>query len=593
MYDLILLHPPSVFDFRKRSIMFGPISDVIPSTPVFDMYPLGFVSLYSYLTRKNLKVRIINLAVKMLSSPDYDVEQEIKNLKSLAFGIDLHWLPHSQGGLEIAKLIKKYHPESKVIFGGLSATYFHKELILYPQVDFVIRGDSAENPLFRLIQALKGKEGLFSVPNLTYKDKKNEVRINSLTFIPENLNGIGLDYPHLIRAILRDKDLLGYFPFYGWGRYPITAILTCKGCIQNCTSCGGSSFAYSNFCLRDKPAFRDPELVVKDLKRISFFFKGPIFLLGDLLQPGESYAYQILSLLKKTKIKNQVVIEFFDIPPDKFLYQVAQAIPNFNIQISAESHDPLVRSSFQRNYDNSALEKFIEHSLKANCRKFDLFFMIGLPHQTYDSVLETVKYCDYLLDKFNSQKRLFPYISPLAPFLDPGSLIFENPEKYGYKLIFRTLEEHRKALESPSWRYMLNYQTEWMNREEIVSCTYDAASKMNHIKYKHNLLDERTYKKIENRIRTAVLVMRKIDRMIEEGNNVPDFGSAGDEAELKRLEARSDLTCDPTLCEKSELEWPLRFFQGNMQKRMFKYTFYFLTLLNFLRRPFSGHKRLV
>lgn len=287
------------------------------------------------------------------------------------------------------------------------------------------------------------------------------------------------------------------------------------------------------------------------------------------------------------------MIEFFDIPPEKFLYQVAHAIPNFNIQISAESHDPLVRSSFQRNYDNSALEKFIEHSLKANCRKFDLFFMIGLPHQTYDSVLETVKYCDYLLDKFNFQKRLFPYISPLAPFLDPGSLIFENPEKYGYKLIFRTLEEHRKALESPSWRYMLNYQTEWMNREEIVSCTYDAASKMNHIKYKHNLFDERTYKKIENRIRTAVLVMRKIDRMIEEGNNVPDFGSAGDEAELKRLEVRSDLTCDPTLCEKSELEWPLRFFQGNMQKRMFKYAFYFLTLLNFLRRPFSGHKRLV
>ena len=586
MYDLILLHPPSVYDFRKRSIMFGPISDVIPSTPVFDMYPLGFVSLYSYLTSKKLKVRIVNLAVKMLSSPDYDVEQEIKNLKSLAFGIDLHWLPHAQGGLEIARLVKKYHPESKVIFGGLSATYFHKELILYPQVDFVIRGDSAENPLYRLIQALKGREGLFSVPNLTYKDKINEVRINSLSSIPENLNGVGLDYPHLIRAILRDKDLLGYFPFYDWGRYPITAILTCKGCIQNCTSCGGSSFAYSNFCLRDKPAFRDPELVVKDLKRISFFFKGPIFLLGDLLQPGESYAYKILSLLKKAKIKNQVVIEFFDIPPEKFLYQVGQAIPNFNIQISAESHDPLVRSSFQRNYDNSALEKFIEHSLKANCRKFDLFFMIGLPHQTYDSVLETVKYCDYLLDKFNSKKGLFPYISPLAPFLDPGSLIFENPEKYGYKLIFRTLEEHRKALESPSWRYMLNYQTEWMSREEIVSCTYNAASKMNHIKYKHNLLHEKTYKQIENRIRTAVLVMRKIDRIIEEGNNM-------DEAELKKLKEQTDLTCGSTLCEKSELEWPLRFFQGNLQKWIIKYAFYFLILLNFLRRPFSGHKRLV
>jgi len=142
MYDLVLLHPPSLYDFRKRSIMFGPISDVIPSTPVFDMYPLGFVSLSSYLTKRGLKVRIINLAVKMLSSTAYDAESEIKSLKALAFGIDLHWLPHSQGGLEVAKLVKKYHPQAKVIFGGLSSSYFHKELILYPQVDFVIRGDS-------------------------------------------------------------------------------------------------------------------------------------------------------------------------------------------------------------------------------------------------------------------------------------------------------------------------------------------------------------------------------------------------------------------------------------------------------------------
>jgi len=582
MYNLILLHPPSVYDFRKRSIMFGPISDVIPSTPVFDMYPLGFVSLSSYLTRKKLKVRIINLAAKMLSNPDYDAEDEIKSLKSLAFGIDLHWLPHVHGGLEVAKIIKKYHPEVPVIFGGLSATYFHKELILYPQVDFVIRGDSTEEPLFRLIQALKGKGDLSSVPNLTYKRRNNEVKENSFCHIPENLNGGGLDYPHLFKTLLRDRDLLGFFPFYGWERYPITAIFTCKGCTQNCTSCGGSSFAYANFCAREKPAFRDPELVVKDMKKIAFFFKGPIFLLGDLFQPGESYAYKILSLLKKTKIKNQVVIEFFNIPPQEFIYGLGKTIPNFNIQISAESHDPEVRDRFKRNYDNTVLENFIENSLKAGCNKFDLFFMIGLPHQTHDSVMETINYCDYLLDKFNSKKMLYPYISPLAPFVDPGSLVFENPEKYGYELLFRTLEDHRKALESPSWRYMLNYQTQWMSREEIVYSTYQAASKLNYIKYKHNLLDEKTYQEIDGRIKKAVEVMRKIDQIVEQGRSIK---------ELEELKREFDTIRNSTLCDKSELEWPLRFFQGNLQRWGLKYALRFLNFLNFLKRPFSKNKR--
>ncbi|MDH4222935.1 MAG: TIGR04190 family B12-binding domain/radical SAM domain protein [candidate division Zixibacteria bacterium] len=584
MYDIILIHPPSVYDFRKRSIMFGPISDVIPSTPVFDMYPLGFVSLSSYLTRKKIKVRILNLVVKMLSSPDYDVEKEIKNLKSLSFGIDLHWLPHAQGGLEIAKLLKKYHPETPVIFGGLSATYFHKELILYPEVNFVIRGDSAELPLFKLIQVLKGKEGLYSVPNLTYKDKRGEIRINSLNFIPENLNGEGLDYTHLIRSVLRDKDLLGYFPFYGWEKYPITAIFTCKGCTQNCTSCGGSAFAYANFCLRGEPAYRDPELVVKDMKKISLFFKGPIFLLGDLFQPGEAYAYRFLNLLKKVKIKNQVVLEFFNIPPLKFLYELGKSLPNFNIQISAESHDPQVRSGFKRNYDNNDLESFIENSLKAGCKKFDLFFMIGLPYQTYDSVMRTVYYCDYLLDKFNSPKRLYPFISPLAPFVDPGSMVFENPEKFGYQLLFRSLEDHRKALESPSWRYMLNYRTQWLSTEEIVYCTYEAASKLNYIKYRHNLLDEKTYLVIENRIRKAIEIMKKIDRAIAQGRSL-------DEKELEELKRKFDLINYTTLCEKGELKWPLRFFQGRIQRWGLKYALYAHNIINFLKRSFSRSTR--
>ena len=50
--DLVLLHPPAIYDFRKRPITLGPISDVIPSTPIFEMYPVGFASISEYLERK-------------------------------------------------------------------------------------------------------------------------------------------------------------------------------------------------------------------------------------------------------------------------------------------------------------------------------------------------------------------------------------------------------------------------------------------------------------------------------------------------------------------------------------------------------------
>ena len=46
--DLLLLHPPSVYDFRQRAILYGPISDLIPSSPVFEMYPFGFLTITNF-----------------------------------------------------------------------------------------------------------------------------------------------------------------------------------------------------------------------------------------------------------------------------------------------------------------------------------------------------------------------------------------------------------------------------------------------------------------------------------------------------------------------------------------------------------------
>ncbi|MCJ7561684.1 MAG: hypothetical protein MUO84_01565 [Thermoplasmata archaeon] len=50
--DLVLLHPPSVMDFRKKTMLLGPVSDLIPSTPVFEMYPIGFTTMASHLESK-------------------------------------------------------------------------------------------------------------------------------------------------------------------------------------------------------------------------------------------------------------------------------------------------------------------------------------------------------------------------------------------------------------------------------------------------------------------------------------------------------------------------------------------------------------
>jgi len=119
--DLLLLHPPSVYDFRRKTIMYGPISDLIPSSPVFEMYLLGFLTMTDYLESRGLNVRIVTLALRMMNDPGFDVAKFLARLKPRAIGIDLHWLPHAHGSSEVAKFAKECHPQVPVIFGGPSA----------------------------------------------------------------------------------------------------------------------------------------------------------------------------------------------------------------------------------------------------------------------------------------------------------------------------------------------------------------------------------------------------------------------------------------------------------------------------------------
>jgi B12-binding domain/radical SAM domain protein len=546
--DLLLLHPPSVFRFRDLPLFFGPVSDVVPSSSIFEIYPIGFLTISNYLTRHNISVRIINMALRMLRSPSFDSEQFVKNLDASAFGIDLHWLPHVDGSLSLAEMLKKHHPDKPVILGGLSATYYHEEIMRdYPFVDFVVCGDSTEEPLRLLMHAIKSGDGFEEVPNLVWRDGQGRVRINERSYKPENLDYVDFDYAHFIKMAIKYRDPSGYIPFKYWLSYPVTAIFSVRGCNHNCGTCGGSLSAFQMICERPRACFRSPELVAEDIKKIADYTGAPMIVLGDLLQAGREYSDRFLEALRKHRIRNEICIEFFRPPAREFLRKAADCIQTFNVEISPESHDINVRKTFGKDYDNKALEGMIETLIEVGCRRVDLFFMVGLPNQTYQSVMDTVTYCGKLLDKFGTGEnrgKVLPLIAPLAPFIDPGSAIFENPEKYGYHFFYKTLKEHRQAMLQPSWKFSLNYETKWMSRDEIVRATYDGALKLLAIKEHYGAVTRQTAFKLRNHLERAIILSEKIT----DPEHIDD--------ELRK-EIFSLNTLD-IVCGKHELEWPIK-----------------------------------
>jgi B12-binding domain/radical SAM domain protein len=466
--------------------------------------------------------------------------------------------------------VKRLHPRRPIIFGGFSSTYFHQELIQRPEVDCIVRGDSTEGPMLDLVRYISSggavhprpgsveAQRLIDIPNLVWKDSEQGIHVNPLTNIPDNLDGLLLDYTYVLKAVVRYRDLASFIPCRAWLRYPITAALSVRGCRYNCVTCGGSACAYQRLHGRQRPAYRRPEDLAMDIRRVGQFSHGPVFVLGDIRQAGDDYANRFLGAIYG--YKHPVIIEFFDAPPRDFLRRVSHALPNFAVEISLESHDDRVRRAFGRPYTTEAIEHTIRTALDAGCQRLDLFFMIGLREQSYESVMGTVDYCTRLLARYAAagDHRLVPFISPLAPFLDPGSRAFEEPERYGYRLHCRTLEEHRQALLSPSWKYVLNYETEWLHRDAIVAATYEAGRRLNRLKAEYGLIKPEVAAATDRRISRAIALSAEIDRIVALADPVER------QARLRDLKPGVDTANLSTVCDKRELELPLRGHRLNL-----------------------------
>ncbi len=549
--DLTLLHAPSVYDFRRETILRGPVADAIPSTDQFEMYPAGMTSIASYLGKNHYNVRMVNLAYRMLKDPSYDVERRLARLDSTVFGVDLHGLPHANGALGVAELTKRLHPESMILLGGLSSSYYHEELIRYPFVDYVLRGDSTEEPCRQLLSALRDGRPLDSVENLTWKRPGGEVAVNPLTFIPSDLDYVDIpDYRYAVKSVFKYHSLADLVPYLRWLGHPTGMLLNSRGCTLNCSTCGGSRSAYRDVCGRPSPAFRSPEKLVSDVRSFHAFSRGPIVMVHDPRMGGLDRAKRFFSLLKKEKVSNELVFEAFFPAGDDYFTMVQESVPKWSLEITLESADERLRKlgSLKFPVPNERVEATIASALGHGCRRLDLFFMVGIPHQSREDVLATVPYCEHLVDRFNADPRLQFFMAPMGPFLDPGSAAFEDPE-LGYTRFYKTVEEHRRALLQPAWNLILSYETDAITRDEILSVSYEVTSALNELKFRRGLVDRATYEEVRSHqvaAREAMEDVRRVMRLPERERRDA----------LARINEEVRAANFDSLFSKTELDWP-------------------------------------
>jgi hypothetical protein len=166
--------------------------------------------------------------------------------------------------------------------------------------------------------------------------------------------------------------------------------------------------------------------------------------------------------------------------------------------------------------------------------------------------MDTVDYCGYQLEKVGGDKRLNHFLAPISPFLDPGSIAFEHPERFGYKVLFRHVEDFRRAIISPSWKYSLNYETDWMNRDEIADSAYEAIRRLIRIKAKYGVVSKELAEVGIKRLDEGEAMMHRIDEILK-GENP--------QQELAAIKAEVDRINDFPISEKIQLELPVSLFK--------------------------------
>lgn len=455
--------------------------------PAFIIPPVGMLSIADRLENEGFKVKIVNLGEKMLLDEKFELEHYIKSSEAKVYGIDLHWCVHAHGAIEVARLCKHFHPEAYVVVGGLTATRFHKEIICsYKFIDAVVRGE-AEESMTELVKEVTHGRIPSHIRGITVRDINGKKRINRNRAPPNSIDHYKFTKIELLEPAF---EAIGFQ--VGSRRLKMWNIPVCRGCVFNCVTCGGSAYAYQKLFNRENPAFRSINNIVEEFQNLDIKGFNSIFLFQDVRMAGRRYWRELFKALHKQRWSNleHITMELFTPANEEFLRFLAQFKPvdKVALTISPEAGVDEVRISQGRNYTNEELM----NTLKL-CSKFEfplsIFFMSTLAYETDETLNKTYKLWDALL-QFEPKKRLVNVeLGPMI-LLDPGSLAFESPKKYGYNLKFQTLEEHRKAMATPCWADWINYETLFFKKEALPNIMLQSLEKLIKLKMNYGLIGD-------------------------------------------------------------------------------------------------------
>lgn len=382
MNELVLIIPPSPWL----------ISDT-------DIPNLGILYVSAYIKRFGYKVKVCDL--------NGIEEKNWKIPEGNIYGIT-GTSPQFIYIKKIINLIKRKQPESLIVVGGVHATVLPEHILNNTKADICVIGEGE----ITMLDIMRNK-WLQYIDGIVYKSESSIIKNNSRTFIDD-----------LDLIPLPDREAIDFHKYIQPKTFkyvkncPETIIMASRGCCYDCKFCA------SNQIWQRKVRYHSINRVIQEIKYLKNKYNiGLIYFDDDTFVLNKKRVIELCEQLKKINIKwhclNRVDccdLDILKLMKDSGCLQIV-----FGFETGSNKLLEIVnkRTTVEQSYEAINNVKNVGMKIRGQ-------MMVGLPGETDETVEETANFIRKAKKVDTFGMHVFQPV--------PGCDIWNNPEKYNYKL---------------------------------------------------------------------------------------------------------------------------------------------------------------
>ncbi|TBR14791.1 radical SAM protein [bacterium] len=357
-----------------------------------NVFPSGLGYIVSVLVREGHTVEVLDINAHRWNR--VEVEEKIKNAKFDVAGIGgivttykyVKWL---------SGVLKKHHPQKKIIVGGSVGTSISKIMLDNNPVDIICLGEGEETTR-ELFGALDNGD-LSKVKGIMYKDDSGKIFKNDTRQPIKNLDSIHLPAWDYFPMDIYLKNPVGAPNRNKWidGSSQTSDLLSMnlfatRGCPYKCIYC------YHDF-MGQGYRQRSAENVIKEIQILYEKYKVPYFhFIDDEFVMNKDFVYDFCKLLKTFSNKIGEKITWgctgrVNLMTEDLIIAMADAgcvLIGYGIESGSQKILDLINKQVTVEQAKKAILLTKKHLGWADCS-----FMIGYPGETRQTIQETVDFC--------------------------------------------------------------------------------------------------------------------------------------------------------------------------------------------------------